>query len=223
MERDIGRCQDRTDRCSLCDRLVLGLAGHDWCVLPWMLDATVTVADVRPGSCHVRCLQEGGMARSWADAVQEYHCARWPRWRSGVAAGIRWRLHHSPPARRFHLWRTDGRLFSFPAALAGPTPEGVAGPELTVELAEAGSAQAAVLLAAMGTDQNDVEVSLTRVVAALGLADRYPLRSGGVTRRLRNAGTARRCEPIDVLVARHPLHLDRAVLRAATDLRRQPM
>jgi hypothetical protein len=109
------------DRCSLCDRLVLGLAGQDWCVLPWMFDAGVTDDEVLPGSCHVRCLHELGVARLWAESVQEYYCLRWPQWRRGLTAGVRWRLHCSPRARRFHLWRADGRLSSFPfSALTTP-------------------------------------------------------------------------------------------------------
>ena len=40
---------------------------------------------------------------------------------SGLDAGVRWRLHRSPHPRRFHLWRADGRLSSFPYAAARPS------------------------------------------------------------------------------------------------------
>jgi hypothetical protein len=200
---------DPTNRCTLCDRLVLGLAGQDWTVLPWMLAGE---GDIPPGPCHARCLDESGAAGSWAEAVEAYHCHRWPRWLSGSDAGIRWRLHSSRPARRFHLWRSDGRLLSFPYAAAlrpGPLL-------LATELAELGSAHAAALLAAMGTDEPGVEVPLSAVIAALGLADRYPDGTGSVTRRLRVVGA----DATDVLEVRHPLPLAPACRHAARELLR---
>jgi hypothetical protein len=222
------------DRCSLCDRLVLGLAGQDWCVLPWMVDAGVTDDEVLPGSCHVRCLHELGVARLWAEAVQDYYCLRWPQWRRGLTAGVRWRLHCSPPARRFHLWRADGRLSSFPfsalttrrpfscpaaghvfSGLAAGRPELV---ELTTEVGEVGSAHSATLLAAMGTDENGVAVPLGDVVAALGLIDRYPVVDGFLVRRLKNLGLPRRPDLIDILVAHYSLPLDAPCVRAAHEL-----
>lgn len=197
--------------CSLCGRPVLGLAGQDWSLLSWMLDADpATVAGVRPGPCHVRCLDESGSGRRWAEAVERYHCTRWPDAAAGRDAGVRWRLHGSPPARRFHLWRSDGRLASFPYAAVRHDPVA-----LTVDLAEVGTAPATLLHDAMGTDAYAVEVPLSRVLAALGLADRYPDGRGSVTRRTRNLGTAHRPELIDVLVARHALALDPGCRRAA--------
>ncbi len=209
---------DATGRCSLCDRLVLGLTGHDWCVLPWMVDEGLAGAEVLPGPCHVRCLHELGAARIWAEAVEAYYCARWPRWLSGRDGAVRWRLHGSPRARRFHLWRADGRLSSFSYAAARHDPASV-----TAELAEMGSAYAEVVLAAMGADGSGVEVPLARVIAGLDLADRYPDGVGSITRRLRNVGTARRPELVDLLVARHPLTLDPGCRRAAHELMHRPV
>jgi hypothetical protein len=216
------------DQCSLCDRLVLGLAGQDWCVLPWMLDAGVTDDEVLPGSCHVRCLHDLGVARLWAEAVQEYYCLRWPQWRTGLTAGVRWRLHCGPRARRFHLWRADGRLSSFPfSALTtrrpfGAVPTFSAGrpglAELTTEVGEVGSAHSATLLAAMGTGENGVLVPLADVVAALGLTDRYPVVDGFLVRRLKNLGTPRRPDLVDILVAHCWLPLDAPCVRAAREL-----
>ena len=231
------------DLCSLCDRLVLGLAGQDWCVLPWMFDAGVTDDEVLPGSCHVRCLHELGVARLWAESVQEYYCLRWPQWRRGLTAGVRWRLHCSPRARRFHLWRADGRLSSFPfsalttrrpfsspaaghafsSLAAGHAFSGLAAgrpelAELTTEVGEIGSAHSATLLAAMGTDENGVAVPLADVVAALGLTDRYPVVDGFLIRRLKNLGMPRRPDLVDILVAHYSLPLDAPCVRAAHEL-----
>lgn len=209
---------DPTGRCSLCDRLVLGLAGHDWCVLPWMVDDGLGSAEVLPGPCHVRCLHELGAARQWAEAVEAWYCTRWPLWLTGHDGGVRWRLHAGPRSRRFHLWRADGRLSSFPYAATRHHPAA-----LVAELAEVGSTYADVLLAAMGTDGIGVEVPLARVIAGLELSDRYPDGAGSVTHRLRNVGTARRPEMIDVLEARHPLVLDDGCRRAAHELTRRAM
>jgi hypothetical protein len=183
-----------------------------------MLDDGADDAEVRPGPCHVRCLQELGVARAWAEAVEAYHCSRWPHWLSGLDAGVRWRLHRSPNSRRFHLWRADGRLSSFPHAAARHDPAPVA-----ADLAEVGSGYAEVLLAAMGTDGAGLEVPLSRVIAALGLTDRYPGVAGSITHRLTNVGTAGRPELIDILVARHPLALDTGCRRAVHALMRRPM
>jgi len=204
---------------------VLGLAGQDWCALSWMFGAGVS-DDVLPGACHVRCLQELGVARLWARAVQEYYCRRWPQWRTGLSAGVPWRLHCSPRARRFHLWRADGRLSSFPfSALAGrrllSDPFGRPAPglaELTTDVAEVGGAHSATLLAAMGTHENGVAVPLADVVAALDLADRYPAANGFLVRRLRNVGLSRRPELVDILVAHYSLSLDVPCFRAAHEL-----
>ena len=166
----------------------------------------------------MRCLQELGTARIWAEAVEAYYCSRWPRWLTGSDGSVRWRLHSSPQARRFHLWRADGRLSSFPYAAARHHPVSV-----TAELAEVGSAYAEVVLAAMGTDGTGVEVPLDRVIAGLKLADRYPDGAGSITHRLRNVGTARRPALVDLLVARHPLTLDLGCRRAAHELMRRPM
>jgi hypothetical protein len=204
---------DAAGRCSLCDRPVLGLAGHDWSVLPWMLDDGD--AGVLPGPAHCRCLHDRGIARIWAEAVESYHCTRWPRWLAGVGDGVRWRLHHSPRARRFHLWRTDGILSSFPYAAIRPDP-----PLLVTELAEVGSGTAAALLAAMGTGEAGVEVPLDRVIDRLGLTDRYPAVQGSIARRRRHVGTAARPERIDLVIARHPLRLDAGCRRAAHALMR---
>jgi hypothetical protein len=198
-------------RCSLCERLVLGLEGQDWSVLPWMLAAGVTDDEVLPGACHVRCLHDLQVARLWAEAVQEYYCRRWPQWRTGLTAGVRWRLHSSPQARRFHLWRADGRLSSFPyAALAG----GGVDAELTAEIGEVGSDHSAVLLAAMGTTESGVPVPLDEVIGELGLADRYPAAEGVLTRKLSGG----RPDVRDILVARYRLALDLSCRRAANDL-----
>jgi hypothetical protein len=199
---------------------VLGLTGQDWCVLPWMLGAAVA-DDVRPGSCHVECLRDSGRAAAWARAVQDYHRTRWPRWRSGVAAGVHWRLHAGPQAERLHLWRADGRLSSFPYTAVAGTRNGSL--RLATDLAEVGSAHAAVLMAAMGTEDADVEVPLADVIAALDLTDRYPYGSGTVARRPAGAGASRRPEPLDVLVAHHPLRLDVRGLHAARELVRPMM
>jgi hypothetical protein len=201
--------------CELCGRLVLGLTGQDWAALPWMTnDARTTEAgmttEVR-GSCHVRCLIERAVASAWAEAVEGYHCARWPIFEEGRAGSVRWRLHCSPSARRLHLWRSDGRLSSFPYDAIGREPESV-----TADLAEVGSAHASVLMRAMG--DGGARAPLSRVIAGLGLADRYPDDRGTVVRRVRNVGTVRRPEMLDVLVARHPLSLDPACRRAARRL-----
>jgi hypothetical protein len=202
--------EEPADRCSLCDRPVLGLPGHDWSVLPWMLDPGAT--HVPPGPAHVLCLQERGIAREWAEAVEAYYCQRWPRW----LTGSHWRLHVSPPARLFHLWRSDGRLSSFPYASLRHDPA-----LLVTELAEVGNA--AALVTAMGPAETGVEVPLARVLTALGLADRYPAGAGSIARRLRSVGTPGRPELIEVLVARHPLLLDAECRRAAHALMRRPM
>jgi hypothetical protein len=165
---------DTASRCTLCDRLVLGLAGHDWTVLPWMIDPG---SGVLPGPCHVRCLADRGCAAAWAGAVEAYHCKRWPLWLAGVDAGVRWRLHGSRTARTFHLWRSDGRLSTFPYAVLTADPV-----RLTTELAEVGTVHAATLLAAMGTDSEGVPVPLAYVITALDLSDRYPRLSGTMTR-----------------------------------------
>jgi hypothetical protein len=195
---------DTTSRCTLCDRLVLGLAGHDWTVLPWMV---ATATGVFPGPCHVRCLDDLGCAGSWAEAVEAYHCKRWPLWLAGVDAGVRWRLHSSRSARRFHLWRSDGRLSSFPYAILTATKA----LPLSTDLAEIGTAHAATLLAAMGTDVEGVDVPLTSVITALDLADRYPHLSGTVTR-----------SATDLVTARHALSLSPSCRRAAHHLMRTP-
>jgi hypothetical protein len=189
---------------------VLGLEGQDWCVLPWMLAAGVTDDEVLPGACHVRCLHELGVARLWAEAVQDYYCRRWPQWRTGLTAGVRWRLHGSPQARRFHLWRADGRLSSFPYAAL--TAAAVA--ELTTEVGEVGSDHSAMLLAAMGTTESGVPVPLGEVIETLGLTDRYPGADGVLARRLSGG----RPDVRDVLVARYRLVLDPSCRRAAREL-----
>lgn len=204
------------DRCALCDRPVLGLAGQDWSLLPWMLDPSIAEGEVFPGSCHVRCLRDLGLGRLWAEAVQEYYCRRWPRWRTGLSSGIRWRLHVSPQARRFHLWRSDGTLSSFPygAVLSGLVSN---------EIGEVGTEHSAVLLAAMGTADSGVAVPLADVIAALDLTDRYPRSSGVLARKLRNLGTPARPETVDVLLATCPLRLDVPCRRAAHELIRTPV
>jgi hypothetical protein len=180
-------------------------------VLPWMLAAGVTDDEVLPGACHVRCLHDRGVARLWAEAVEEYYCLRWPQWRTGRSAGVRWRLHGSHHARRFYLWRADGRLSSFSyAALAA----GAGTPELTSEIAEVGTGYADVLLRAMGTTESGVPVPLREVVAALGLADRYPAAEGVVARRL----SGRRPDVADVIVARYRVVLDAPCREAARAL-----
>jgi hypothetical protein len=176
-----------------------------------MLTGELTDDEVLPGACHVRCLHDHGVGRRWAEAVEDYYCLRWPQWRTGRSAGVRWRLHGSRHARRFHLWRSDGRLTSFPyAALAAAAPT----PELTTEVAEVGTGYAAVLLHAMGTDESGVPVPLPEVVAALGLADRYPAVEGVLARRL----SGRRPDVPDILIARYRLALDAPVLRASRAL-----
>lgn len=197
--------------CSLCERVVLGLEGQDWSVLPWMLAAGVSLGEVLPGACHVRCLRDLGVARLWAESVQEYYCLRWPQWRTGLTAGVRWRLHGSPRARRFHLWRADGRLSSFPYAALAAGGEFV---ELTTEVAEVGSDHAARLLAAMGTTESGVPVPLAEVAETLGVADRYPAVVGVLGRRLSGG----RPDVPDILVARYRLVLDAPCRRAAYDL-----
>ncbi|MFI5891182.1 hypothetical protein ACIA5D_13835 [Actinoplanes sp. NPDC051513] len=201
---------DTASRCTLCDRLVLGLAGHDWTVLPWMV---APGSGALPGPCHVRCLADLECASAWASAVEAYHCKRWPLWLAGVDAGVHWRLHSSRSARQFHLWRSDGRLISFPYAVltAGPV-------RLTTDLAEVGTAHAATLLRAMGTDADGVDVPLAYVITALDLSDRYPRLSGTVTRDLRGESP----DAADVVTARHPLPLPPACRRAAGHLMRTP-
>jgi hypothetical protein len=180
------------------------------------------------------------VARLWAAAVQEYYCRRWPQWRTGLTAGVRWRLHCSPRARRFYLWRADGRLSSFPfsaviggrafsgpvgsLAAAGPSESLAAGRlgrvELITEVGEVGSAYSATLLAAMDTDENGVAVPLADVVAALDLTDRYPVVDGFLVRRLKNLGLTRRPELVDLLVAHYSLPLDVPCFRATRELSR---
>lgn len=196
------------DLCSLCDRLVLGLSGQDWSVLPWMLGSAG--GEVPLGPCHVRCLHEAGVARTWAEAVRDYHHARWPAGRSGVADGVGWRLHAGPRARRLHLWRTDGRLASFPFAAVNRAGDGPL--RLTTELAESGSDHGTVLLAAMSAGESATSadaVPLADVLAALDLTDRYPYAAGTVSRRRANA---------DLVIAEHPLHLDLRCRYAAREL-----
>jgi hypothetical protein len=176
-----------------------------------MLAGEVTDDEVLPGACHVRCLHDLGVARLWAEAVEEYYCLRWPQWRTGRGAGVRWRLHGSHPARRFHLWRSDGRLTSFPY---GALAAGAGTPELTTEIAEVGTDYAAALLDAMGTTESGVPVPLSEVVAALGVADRYPAAQGVVARRL----SSRRPDVRDVIVARYRVALDAPIRDAARAL-----
>jgi hypothetical protein len=199
----------------LCGRLVLGLEGHDWCVLPWMLTAD-DADEILPGGCHVRCLHDLGVARPWAEAVEDYYHLRWPHWRTGRSGGVRWRLHGSHHARRFHLWRADGRLSSFPY---GALTAEVRTPELTSEIAEVGTAYAAVLLDAMATTESGRPVPLPEVVAALGVADRYPAVDGVLSRRL----SGHRPGVRDILIARYRLDLDVTVHRAARALMRASM
>ncbi|GAA0531098.1 hypothetical protein GCM10010172_09750 [Paractinoplanes ferrugineus] len=184
--------------CTLCGRLVLGLTGYDWTVVPWML---APATGVMPGPCHVSCLQERGAAGSWAAAVEAYHRERWPRWLAGVDAGVGWRLHSSRAARRFHLWRSDGAMASFAYAVLTVAPH-----RTGTDLAELGTAHAATLLAAMGTDRPGSVVPLPRMIERLRLTDRYPFVEGTVTLRR------------GVVVADHPLALTRACLRAAHQL-----
>ena len=180
-------------------------------MLPWMLAAEMTDDEILPGACHVRCLHDLGVARLWAEAVEGYYCLRWPQWRAGRSAGVRWRLHGSHHARRFYLWRADGRLSSFPyAALTA----GAGTPELTTEIAEVGTGYADVLLEAMGTTESGVPVPLSEVVAALGLTDRYPAAEGVVGRRL----SGRRPDVRDVIVARYRVALDAPCRDAARAL-----
>jgi hypothetical protein len=180
-------------------------------VLPWMLAAEMTDDEILPGACHVRCLHDLGVARLWAEAVEGYYCLRWPQWRTGRSAGVRWRLHGSHHARRFYLWRADGRLSSFPyAALTA----GAGTPELTTEIAEVGTGYADVLLEAMGTTESGVPVPLSEVVAALGLTDRYPAAEGVVARRL----SGRRPDVRDVIVARYRVALEAPCRDAARAL-----
>ncbi|MGX6602280.1 hypothetical protein ACWKSP_09130 [Micromonosporaceae bacterium Da 78-11] len=128
------------------------------------------------------------------------------------------RLHVSRRAERFHLWRADGRLSSFPFATV---TEADTGPlRLTTDLAEIGSAHASVLLKAMGPGQAEAGASLAEVIAALDLTDRYPYDTGTVTRRPTNVGTTHHPELIDFLVADHPLHLDLRTLHTARSLTR---
>ncbi|XVU26792.1 hypothetical protein ACQPZJ_06990 [Actinoplanes sp. CA-054009] len=196
--------------CELCGRLVLGLTGHDWTLLPWMAaDGT----RVSAGPCHVSCLREWGVAAEWAEAVEAYLCGRWPLFLEGRDGRVRWRLHASPRVRRLHLWRSDGRLASFPYASISSDP-----PSVTADLAEVGSAHAELLLAAMGTAETGVAVPLSRLIEGLGLSDRYPGGVGTVTRVIRNAGTARRPEPVDVLESRIDLVLETGCRRAAREL-----
>ncbi|WP_157410997.1 hypothetical protein [Actinoplanes rectilineatus] len=88
--------------CSLCDRVVLGLPGHDWLVEPY----AVARDDVLPGFCHVSCLSDLGIAADWADAVSDHYRTRWPVW----IAGDGWRLHYGQPRKAFHLWGTNARM-----------------------------------------------------------------------------------------------------------------
>jgi hypothetical protein len=196
--------------------LVLGLEGQDWVVLAWMLATGLTDDEVLPGACHVRCLHDLGVARLWAEAVEEYYCLRWPQWRTGRSGGVRWRLHGSHAARRFHLWRSDGRFSSFPyaalTAAAGP-------PQLTTEIAEVGTGYADALLTALGTTESGVPVPLSEVVAALGLTDRYPAADGVLVRRL----SGRRPDVPDVIVARYRVDLDPSCRHAARALIRGAM
>ncbi|MEU8814671.1 hypothetical protein [Actinoplanes sp. NPDC048796] len=196
--------------CELCGRLVLGLTGHDWTLLPWMAGAG---AGVLVGPCHVRCLAEWGVAAEWAAAVEAYHCSRWPLFLEGRDGPVRWRLHASPRVRRLQLWRSDGRLASFPYSAIASEP-----PSVTADLAEVGGAHAEILLVAMGTAETGVAVPLSRLVDGLGLSDRYPGCAGTVTRVIRNAGTARRPEPVDVLESRTDLALETGCRRAAREL-----
>lgn len=184
--------------CTLCGRLVLGLTGHDWTVLPWMLAPGTGVV---PGPCHVRCLRERGVARTWAAAVEAYHRKRWPHWLAGVDAGVGWRLHSSRAARRFHLWRADGALASFPYAVLTVPPC-----QVRADLAEIGTDLAATLLAAMGTADPRAGVPLPRMIERLRLTDRYPFAEGTVTRTR------------GLLVADHLLALTSSCRRAADQL-----
>jgi hypothetical protein len=184
--------------CTLCGRPVLGLTGHDWTALPWMVAGGT---GVMPGPCHVTCLQESGAARSWAAAVEAYHRKRWPRWLAGIDAGVGWRLHSSRAARRFHLWRSDGGMASFPYGVLAVAPF-----RTETDLAETGTAHATVLLAAMGAVRAAAPAPLPRMIERLRLTDRYPFVEGVVTLR-RN-----------VLVADHPLVLTSACLQAARRL-----
>ena len=124
-------------------------------------------------------------------------------------------MHVSAPARVFHLWRSDGRLSSFPYAALRQ--------DLTTELAEVGSDEAAALVSAMGTEDAGVDVPLVRLLDDLRLTDRYPDAAGSVARRLRSVGTPGRPEVIEVLVARHPLSLGTGCRRAAHMLLRRPV
>jgi hypothetical protein len=206
-----------------------------------MFAVEVTDDEILPGTCHVRCLHDLGVARLWAEAVEDYYHLRWPQWRTGRSAGVRWRLHSSHHARRFHLWRADGRLSSFPyaalttaavssAALSSAAVDSAAvdsaalssaapAIELTTEVAEVGTHYAAVLLNAMGTSESGTPVPLPEVIGALGLTDRYPAVDGVLARRLRS----RRPDVPDILIARYRLVLDAAVLRAARALIRDAM
>ena len=185
-------------------------------MLPWMLATGVSDDEILPGACHVRCLRDLGVARLWAEAVEEYYCLRWPQWRTGRSAGVRWRLHAGHRARRFYLWRADGRLSSFPyAALSA----GAGTPQLTTEIAEVGTGYADVLLWAMGTTESGLPIRLSEVIAALGLTDRYPAADGVLARRLSGG----RPEVPDVIVARYRMALEPSCRDAARALLRGAM
>ena len=160
-------------------------------------------AGPRTGPYHVRCLRERGLAAGWAAAVDAYHVARWPLWVSGREGATRWRLHGGTGARRFHLWRSDGRLASFPYAAVRHDS-----PVLTADLAEADSAHGAELLAVMNGAGTATPLAL--VLDRLGIADRYPLRTGVV----RRTATA-------MVTVRHPFPLGAACRRAALTLTRR--
>jgi hypothetical protein len=216
-----------------------------------MFPVEVTDDEILPGACHVRCLHDLGVARLWAEAVEDYYHLRWPQWRTGRSAGVRWRLHSSHPARRFHLWRADGRLSSFPyAALTATalTPTALtatvpAATALTAAALHSTARDSAALTATVPAIELTTEVAevgtgyAAALLTAMGTAESgTPVPLAEVTAALGLADRypavegvlarrlrARRPDAPDILIARYRLVLDAAVLRAARALIRDAM
>ncbi|WP_433319930.1 hypothetical protein ACQP0U_15260 [Micromonospora sp. CA-269861] len=103
------------EQCFICGHLALGLTGQDFYLAPYMLGQDRSFADDRYGYCHLRCLQESGLAGKWAAGVSDHFCERWPDFVE-LDDGDR-RIHASFPARSLTVWSVEGWFATIPFSI----------------------------------------------------------------------------------------------------------